>query len=1534
MSMTRNITKEQMIIFDLIKEKSKNSGTEITSLLEQMSGNTPFMAAICGSAISELESEHCKNIIIEIFNVLKTTAQRNALYAEVKKLFTPEQLALSFMAHIDDDYVESMRILCNCNLSSNFLSDIITNKNIKNADILDKVLAAVVDCCRNNKNYDLLETLASHIDNPTQEHKHRYGRLLLVAIKEAPADKRINIIKKFLQAQVSLDWHFFERESLKTVHHVIKNKFYDVLELIIEHANTENIKFIADGIAYALTNSEIECQEVLKRFNNKLNSELNEIFFTALRVSLKQDQANSAFLAHMNDKLPSDIVNMLLKRGVSIETQIQVIEKCSDLENAKLYMDNFVKELKQLPESKEENLHLKKLIDVCDWRLIEKLADTILPGNEKNYGKALTKLLRNDPNKLDIIQKLVDSNASLSEPISGGFKPIHCMVFHNNYAALNILFKNCSDQEIAKQIADILIDTNPDIVKNQNDFIKAVENYLNSEQIFLILKEILKKNAKVFFLKHLNNDIPSAVLEILMKCDISFSIHIKAIETCENIETAAKYLDHFLEQKIDSNDLENVIKAVLARFRKKEDWRLIDILATKIKPDNEKNYGRLLLHAAKFGKKEIAKKLVDINASLTNYEYANKLDTYALHYFESNKWKDLISEYLKPERLETLADGVAAIIKMENNEHARSALKSFYEIITNHPLRTLFYYELSKKISASLVEYLFKKHFDDNGWSIVAILWNCGVSIDAFIHNIENSKEKIDYNGYISQLLKRKIEEAEFEKIMNAAIRLSEKRTDEKWTFIDAIIEKKIDLPNSPVVYGKALFHKMKSKQITLDEVRALMSLKASVDLPFDDGDTAIHVAVRKYGNDSNLDQTLAILLGEKDNSGLSNKKGETAVSLAIQHKNYYLAALLQSNIEEGEKLMAQRKMDPQFDTLCGVFYNKLSALQNILDEHSALSQEEKPDVVRMRGVMARFVYATVCEMYNKDESLEKSNIEILMQLLKSDNILKIPASEIKKLLSYQDKAGNTALHMAVKQGHVALVKILLNAGADPYQINHNNLTAFALAEECRKMIVIQMFKITPDKREQLLQSIGVRGEETIEKELQDGEKKIKQIAWKALKDCNPNGILDWAKYAEKSNNFSSLFTAAALGFIVSETKMEQENFQAYLNIDVSKLSFISYRLSENEKIKLKALQKFYRDNLEHLRLAKSQYPYLDKFTLILLVMKNRLIGKIKTKDEEWEIDAKDKVMSTLRMIMKEELGMSDSQVDSEMDIKLNIIRGIINQNSELEQKQIVEKANAVLSSLKYGDMNAIQKRAEFCREDAKSFSPNYCRILAAYEAAIAYGDKSERATWKFLLRKLSPTKLSSEETATLKLMHDFSIYAMRVSKKLKKYFITPDPIGLHLLVLEHAAQYQRFNAIEIKKILNRFNESFESALIKEGGLSKEQCKAFLDNKINENRERIKEIGDLPKIRDKRTTDGTEISQDPPPPAYEYLNGATEDPYEIIKVPLAIPVVPQPGVNLPVASVVPTNLFQQRVSVSAPAGLVIPKPNVNFASPQ
>jgi ankyrin repeat protein len=76
----------------------------------------------------------------------------------------------------------------------------------------------------------------------------------------------------------------------------------------------------------------------------------------------------------------------------------------------------------------------------------------------------------------------------------------------------------------------------------------------------------------------------------------------------------------------------------------------------------------------------------------------------------------------------------------------------------------------------------------------------------------------------------------------------------------------------------------------------------------------------------------------------------------------------------------------------------------------------------------------------------EQNNIDALQPFLTRDTI------------NLQNKEGNTILMIACKEGHYSLAKICFELGADKHIANHSGLTAYQLAFEAKKTLLMKLF--------------------------------------------------------------------------------------------------------------------------------------------------------------------------------------------------------------------------------------------------------------------------------------------------------------------------------------------------------------------------------------------------------------------------------------------------------------------------------------------
>ncbi len=81
-----------------------------------------------------------------------------------------------------------------------------------------------------------------------------------------------------------------------------------------------------------------------------------------------------------------------------------------------------------------------------------------------------------------------------------------------------------------------------------------------------------------------------------------------------------------------------------------------------------------------------------------------------------------------------------------------------------------------------------------------------------------------------------------------------------------------------------------------------------------------------------------------------------------------------------------------------------------------------------------------------------------LFQSIKENNIDALLKNLSSQTLESRDEEGNTALMIAAKEGMYGIVKFLLDAGANKNAANIAGKTAFDLAFEAKKTLVMKLF--------------------------------------------------------------------------------------------------------------------------------------------------------------------------------------------------------------------------------------------------------------------------------------------------------------------------------------------------------------------------------------------------------------------------------------------------------------------------------------------
>ncbi len=1183
--------------------------------------------------------------------------------------------------------------------------------------------------------------------------------------------------------------------------------------------------FIASLCARAIADPRGErCKNIISEVYSILTPDQTSKLYEELTQLLTQTQIDNLFLMHMNDDYP-ETIRMLGDCGLSSETLKILITKRLSISYTSTWVLNRCRKDK-------------------DFSLLHFLASNIMPDFMPSHALlyAIYEIPLTDKNRIDTIKKLIHTNASFSStyvdlPHLNSFD--HAVNL-KDYEVIAYMIETASHQKnkeniqlVANGIARSITDEK--ISGYFNEIVKAVNKKLSQQSrdsvVEALRKSLTKDQANKFFLAHLNDKLPNETLDLLMHYGINNETYMQAIEACTDLKNAEVYLNQILEQKPQTAVLQNVIRKVINRSETSKDWRFADILASNIIPGNEEAYGDLLLIATKYQQKEIVRKLIKANAKL-NYRTIPE-NKNALHFMIEHKWNDVIEEMLKnAEGIKLLASGIALIMHSSNN--CMDIIKTVNALLKDKNVSASFYEALHVSLTLQQADEVFIKHVSDATWPVLDMLMGYRVSPEALIKNIEITPYNDDYLIYLDKLLEQKLDATQFTQLMNIAIIRSKKYGN--WSLIDKIASKQLQIPGSEKIYGKALLEAIKANT-SQELIKKFLQVHAFLNEQTEDTqNTALHLAAER--GDCKL---TCLLLNAGASTDIKNKAQKTPADCAMNAKNYYVAALLKSNNSEKIKGQQDRYSIDQLNILYHLFIDDSHSLQLILDEdYLCKVKDEKSESLRTRPKLSSVIFNAVnaCQ----SQALLDNKLEIFKQLLKN-NLLKIPSSELKEIVNYQDENGNTALHIAASRGHFDLVKLLWEAGANPNQGNKLGETPLTLAERNKNLTIATILKTAPKNKADVFRKIYQYGGEikTLEQHLQKNEQNIKRTIYKALMNDHIaiQEAINYYRYYYKYDRFIIL---SAIGAMYSQLDLQLTSYQSdIIDLKIDDLSWLRHGVSSADKQKLNYLQDFFSSNLEALRQTKNQEKYkdLDPFTLILLVMKQQL--KNPTYKQSM---TKHNIESGIRSIMSDELGMSSEEINQQMDRSKYIVDKILGLNQPELKQNAEEKESDLLRAALQGEVYGLRRMVDTYHGDTKI--PEYAKFelrenlfprhgrLMLFSAVIApFVSESDHATYLFYLKNLNlKTMLRSyEKIKVLSLMKEFYLYSFEISKSLKQHYNVHDPFMLIFLVLEYASKYKKFSAAEIKIINNRLKESLNSAMLYEGGLTKMESDTFISEK-------------------------------------------------------------------------------------------------------
>lgn len=1187
-----------------------------------------------------------------------------------------------------------------------------------------------------------------------------------------------------------------------------------------------------------------------------------EGFYPELREHLAQDQADKVFLARVTDTPLNDtIVDMLLERGIS--------------ENA-----------------------LKKALDKCPGKVAQ------------SYLQKLT---------LDIQEekKHSDKIVILEKAITTAFE---CARWHNDWTLVNALQDNeipgIEKQDREEAVREILAQFFSTLVKNQqllehDFFLKKVQQKKLFDDYFYrkALPSFLSQNeASTAFLRYMNTD-NHTVLEVIKHYEVKISTLIRVIDTCENPAVVDDLLKHMLGKGlVDRDEVKQVIIAVIKRCVKTKDWNLADVLASNMKPGYEEEYGSLLVHVIAHNQdKNIAKKLFNGGAWLID----NAVDQYdALDWLLERKWgEEFIKEALNtPQGMEGLARSVAASIKSKKQKEAVKNMMQLEKILTSMNNRQAFLQTLQKYLSPEEREQALFDHKYDSDFTLLNILIDLGVSKEVLIRSLQSTSSHNLTKHMEKVLAEEKLNIQDLSQLMDFAIEKAG-RSLENWSLVNNIAIKQFNMEGMDRVYGKALVHLIsRSPRADLGElekiVQALIKGGASFKEVYDEKDqeTALHWAV-EFGRFDIA--TLLVSAGAR--TDIPNAKGKTAYQIALDAKQYYEAACLRPDLDatQREKIRKQagnfNRNKFKLNYLHRVFKYDDTVLQDLLDEDASFKnskQEEKGSSPRKREKLAQAIFKVASDCKTEDETVLEKNTRILKALLRENNF-DLTYEEQEALLRYKDSNGDTALHKAVESGQLEVVKLLLDAGADSNVRNKNLESPLRLAER-KQYLCLQKLLSEPSvqKRERAVSSIRQadrvdvpkrdRAASSItpsEEKLQSKEDLGKRKALDALQG-DSFGIDHTLTSSLGDKSFGTWLMFNLVGCMKCDQPLAQqkyrENLQRFTHEEIDKLSPIFDRVTQADKIKLKALKTFITNHLGYLCTLQKQYPAVDPFILIFAVREEKLISR----GVEWEKQAKEKMDSCLITILTKRLKWSSEEARRQVagymskaqSLVPNLPKDRVEQEEQketgseeepLKQKEIATEEESqeqkaeenecpiddlkaqICAAVNHDNVNAVKRMADIYRKDVQqvewvkfnwkplfNFKPRIGRIAISLAVAIPFLSPSEGARYLSYLESLETKKhyRGKEENENLELLKKFCVDYCKIADQLKKHYDVKTPFDLIFLSFQYIAKQVEQGQIKLQlaPLTERFFESLESVMVGDGKYTQKGYEAFKSKKTAE----------------------------------------------------------------------------------------------------
>ncbi|XP_044733830.1 putative ankyrin repeat protein RF_0381 [Chrysoperla carnea] len=282
--------------------------------------------------------------------------------------------------------------------------------------------------------------------------------------------------------------------------------------------------------------------------------------------------------------------------------------------------------------------------------------------------------------------------------------------------------------------------------------------------------------------------------------------------------------------------------------------------------------------------------------------------------------------------------------------------------------------------------------------------------------------------------------------------------------------------------------------------INLLVQHKADINIQDKDGNTALHLALKKmdtavielllsFVDDVNRDgntplhlamhssntQVIKYLIDHDTNLDIKNKAGDAAVHLAVKKHDSDILAFLQAknanfNLQDKDGNtalhLALKKMDTAVIELLLSFVDDVSML---------LIANQKGDTILKAALMSKD-NKIISLFVNFHDNMGSTTLHLAVKHNKQDIIDLLIANKVD--INIQDGDGNTPLHLAAQIKNIQIFQSLLDNNANLNLKNNDNKTAFDVAKEYGMDLINFQLPIPLPYKDHNIEDIAIRNQD------------------------------------------------------------------------------------------------------------------------------------------------------------------------------------------------------------------------------------------------------------------------------------------------------------------------------------------------------------------------------------------------------------------------------------------------------------------------